>query len=429
MIIAAQLLSSLAIIITVLTARTTQFFGIAKFGFLAGFVFYVVMPIAASFFIDYSQLGFDYLGLINDSEIQIKITLATILFAIFFISGFFISERRTKKNNGISELRSNFGINFKKIIWLICLFYYIFYILTEFQGGVYFGGERGGRDNILLALLITNSGLMVSATLADSVKSKFNKIIIIIPIFIFYLINSIFIDGSRRHFSLSFIFILLPYLLYMRMIRKIHAIILMLFIIAATIFFGFSRKFDASDESYSEIIFDFVRNPNSLKLVLLNSDSFMVFDAFIGVVSKAGNTIDYLWMESYLKFVYIFIPRILWSAKPPGISVRVADRIYGLDSSLISINPNLLGEAYFNGGLIGVAVVAFITGVLFSKIIKVKNSGYQTQDLFFSGALGLNLFNLWRGYTFETMVSIAVLFLFANLFYSKNHLNNCSYQK
>ena len=92
-------------------------------------------------------------------------------------------------------------------------------------------------------------------------------------------------------------------------------------------------------------------------------ESRKVGGAVYAIVSQVPDKHPYRYGTIYLSYLNRFIPRLLWPNKPRGVGIECAYVFFGrVDSG--GIPPGGIGEAYWSGGIFGVAIVFFIWGVL-----------------------------------------------------------------
>lgn len=85
----------------------------------------------------------------------------------------------------------------------------------------------------------------------------------------------------------------------------------------------------------------------------------------IPIIHRVPSDIAFLYGTNYLGYVKGFIPRALWPGKPRGIGVDCGRVFYGVNWA---IPPGVMGEAYWSGGPIGVAIVFFAWGVVLKNL-------------------------------------------------------------
>lgn len=79
----------------------------------------------------------------------------------------------------------------------------------------------------------------------------------------------------------------------------------------------------------------------------------------LAILAKVPTQVDYLYGESYLALLTLPVPRALWSDKPGLTGGRVVDQFFGGTGG---IPPGAIGEAFWNFGVLGVALVHFAWG-------------------------------------------------------------------
>jgi|GEM_PF-4815494 len=85
------------------------------------------------------------------------------------------------------------------------------------------------------------------------------------------------------------------------------------------------------------------------------------------IIYRVPSEIPFLYGMNYFDYIKRFTPRILWPTKPRGIGVDCARTFYGVT---YAIPPGPLGEAYWSGGPLGVAIVFFLWGMLLKSLFK-----------------------------------------------------------
>jgi hypothetical protein len=84
------------------------------------------------------------------------------------------------------------------------------------------------------------------------------------------------------------------------------------------------------------------------------------FDNFAAMRELVPGSIPYLHGETIAEIPLAFVPRSIWPGKPLGIDFRVSSYLY--PGVYVAIPITVQGELYWNGGLLLVAVGAFILG-------------------------------------------------------------------
>ena len=96
------------------------------------------------------------------------------------------------------------------------------------------------------------------------------------------------------------------------------------------------------------------------------------------VIQYVPTDVGYLWGSTYAKFFFWPIPRSMWPEKPEGIS-RIAVRYFypEMYEKGVSMSPTIIGEAYFNFGVLGVIIIMALFGVICQSLYTFlkKNRG------------------------------------------------------
>lgn len=134
---------------------------------------------------------------------------------------------------------------------------------------------------------------------------------------------------------------------------------------------------------------------------------------FTYMYTMTPQVIPYKYGATYSYFAVAWIPRFMWPDKPEaGIANRNFSVEYNITTSEIAqgttFGMSLLGEGYINFGIIGVAVVMALQGVLLSLLEHIFGS-YK------SGAGGQAVFLAFYVYLFNGVGSSAEI-LFGNVF-------------
>lgn len=112
---------------------------------------------------------------------------------------------------------------------------------------------------------------------------------------------------------------------------------------------------------------------DSYLLILDKLDAFYLFDSFILLLNNMPSGVPFLLGQSYLKLLYILVPREIWPAKPETITTWVLHVFRPeLWSQGVSIGPSFLGEAYANFGWLGIGVAGVVLGIVVGKITSLR---------------------------------------------------------
>lgn len=385
-------------------------------GYFAGGSFYIILPAFLPIVLGEQiiNLTFSYDAYFG-SEILDKIYIIIIIYSIFSLLGFFLGFGANRQHvQQVERVTYRENLNYRLVFFIFLLSFIVTSAVT-IQGlsvGVAQTGERGHGLPTSLLLVLTNTVIASMALLMDAFKKNRYRLILLGSVFFLFFVQSILVGGSRRTVAFFLLFVITPVLLRLRLVGKVYLLVTIPIVAFSVIIFGLLRKGLHQYVSLSEVISELpnlaAELKNNIDLFLLNADFAIIFDAFVGVLKKVPAQVDYLYGDTFLKFFYFAVPRELWPGKPQTISVIVSDRIYNRDSDLVSYNPNLLGEMYFNGGYISVAIIAFLVGILLGSAFKYghKLSDIKLSNIIIFGIISMSLFNLWRGYTFEVILNL-----------------------
>ena len=93
------------------------------------------------------------------------------------------------------------------------------------------------------------------------------------------------------------------------------------------------------------------------------------YDNFVAIHSLVPSSIGYLDGRSLAEIPGALIPRTLWAGKPRGLDVLAGSYLYPGTNAAVAIS--MQGELYWNAGVPGVAIGAFVLGLLFGLLAAV----------------------------------------------------------
>lgn len=87
------------------------------------------------------------------------------------------------------------------------------------------------------------------------------------------------------------------------------------------------------------------------------------------ITQKTGVQVPFLHGETFMSFFYSFIPRLVWPEKPQILLGQLMNKTFKLSASPKTFVPStLLGEFYWNFGMVGVIGGMAFVGILFAII-------------------------------------------------------------
>lgn len=94
--------------------------------------------------------------------------------------------------------------------------------------------------------------------------------------------------------------------------------------------------------------------------------NFLLYDGFVAVLEHVPYSIDYSYGHGYLLALIGFIPRVVWPDKPLWGKAVFTHDVFGVDDSIFTYG--LAGELWWNFGLPGILLGAFLYGYILSRL-------------------------------------------------------------
>jgi oligosaccharide repeat unit polymerase len=94
------------------------------------------------------------------------------------------------------------------------------------------------------------------------------------------------------------------------------------------------------------------------------------------VYLKVPEQVEYLYGKTYLTGLLFFIPRFLWPDKPHSVGYYTGRLIFNRAEA--GIPPGDVAEAYWNFSFAGVAIIAFLNGILYKLFANYYRRNYQS---------------------------------------------------
>lgn len=256
------------------------------------------------------------------------------------------------------------------------LVYYLFIITVTLTSTVEVGSYTEGYANVNHFLLYT-------------------KILtVFFDILIYYVLSNYVGDNKKRYYLVAILSVLvnlksntrldllLPvifwvgYGYYFNIIKVtfIRVFIVLLFTPVLFTALLLRRVMKGSFESYFEqmqIIYDYLSFDNLLQNIYVSMETFRSYELFIKIVDDGFIHIE----SGFLRIAFMFIPRSIWVDKPESVSRIISHHFYPeqYDGGGGTV-ANIFGDAYINGGVIGIILVLFfwgwITKVIYNSTIE-----------------------------------------------------------
>lgn len=156
--------------------------------------------------------------------------------------------------------------------------------------------------------------------------------------------------------------------------------------------------------------------PEFLFSIFLRSKCADVFAAFIRQIDDSRDFAYFI--PALFESITIFIPSALWADKPVPQGVIFSQKFFGIGGG---VSPTVVGEAYWQAGILGVLIVMMTLGLIFRVYVNVILR-YSNNDslIFLCGAIFPSLVMMaeavqgyLNGIVLITIVSLILIFLFS----------------
>jgi len=195
------------------------------------------------------------------------------------------------------------------------------------------------------------------------------------------------------------IFVIYQYLGWTNLLKKMYIwLVTLIAFISTSLFVTVIRSFDGSQPFLSDLTLILYRGYGSVSLSFLKLGDFGVsYDNYLQII-KTISEIGYLWGVSFVRLFFSFIPRSLWAEKPLDVQqlIMIQDIALTTYAGGQSQGMTLIGEFYWNFGLVAVFFGMLLCGVIFSFMDKKLLSGNPIIVLVSLSTLPFAFF-IWRG--------------------------------
>ncbi len=308
------------------------------------------------------------------AELQVKIILIETLAWCMILIGYFVARGISWR---ILEIRDN-----RNALSLLSVFAFGVGVFAFIQITLYSGGFSLHLKNIVRGVahkvyvvddveMISIYAVMVWLTmLAPAMMLLNNRNATLNPMFWVLALTStamLFLVNGRRSAILRPVIVFLSCWIFKT--KKVAfgrvAIVGLLLFLSVGVAGSFRRS---NWTGKSEVNFDFLEDLDFQTSFLLSLDEMEARrsgGAVYPIVALVPDKVEYKYGRNYLNYLNRFIPRIFWKDKPRGIGIECADVFYRKDKG---IPPGSIGEAYWSGGIIGVALVFLAWGVILKSV-------------------------------------------------------------
>ena len=368
--------------------RTLYVYLLVSYAIVVGFVVLAIVKHNLYLFEPFSIISVLYIGIFIFRPIQdlfshtvsyAGVSLvqngpkATVLFTVGFVSfylGYYALKRRKEVPEEIRKNDNPNSIGWLVIAWVVFYSFCIICLLSQgFSLRYLFSlgsqGERIAPERNTVLLFLSNfatSLLVVWLMIMVRSKSVALKITISILTFVYLII--------RNGRWLVLIMGISPCVYYYTKRRKTPNYLwsLLLGLLALVVFAWMQmNRYNIATGHRLQWFSD--RGGLSLELLLAPFDSdFTTYTTFYGMVQSYPNIYPYMFGRTFLYVFILFVPRVLWAAKPDN---PVRDMVEHSLGSLARRNGRAvanIGEYYANFGILGVIILMFIFGYITSKL-------------------------------------------------------------
>ena len=218
-------------------------------------------------------------------------------------------------------------------------------------------------------------------------------------VYLLLILFTIFLEILSSSYVFPAILVLIYFVIYFKVNRKIPIIQILLFALffftlhlyknefrlnlifsnlnpveRSKIFLQFYSSVFKSDSSEFIILDEdqkrkFVKDSNSDPVRQRNNNWRLAhsFSSLIILVEKTPSSINYLKGETYIILLSKLIPRVIWNEKPSDKIANYIGRKYRVlnnEDNSTSWNLPIINEAYINFGVYGVILISFLLGIL-----------------------------------------------------------------
>jgi oligosaccharide repeat unit polymerase len=121
---------------------------------------------------------------------------------------------------------------------------------------------------------------------------------------------------------------------------------------------------------------------------------------------------------TYLKFIYQFIPRVIWPNKPIDVTTMMSELFRpGQVAKGDSYGPTLFGEMYYNFGISGIVIGCFVVGIVLGWMYRLGRKQRGSAPLrFFYATLLVSIIEQGRGAFYNISLTYGMFYIIPLLF-------------
>ncbi|HIF9466363.1 TPA: O-antigen polymerase [Photobacterium damselae] len=258
----------------------------------------------------------------------------------------------------------------KKGLTSIIVYCFFCFVLFEFTAVGHYsdyasGYNTRGEGDIyfqLVTKIFYIAILFISSLYASDSRKKYYSV------FMMFLIYNL-MSPTRLHFIICLVYWLSfgVYFGYLR-IKIIHMIIGLFSLPFLFSFLLIKRLTAYTGMSFFELLIELVNNVDYSYLLSISTESLETFQSYITMQNIIRDEFI-VFSSGYIRLFLMFIPRSFWDSKPEPLSRVIAESYYPeAYHNGGGFVAGIFGDAYVNGGLLGIGIVWFLLGGL-SKVI------------------------------------------------------------
>ncbi|MDB4795594.1 oligosaccharide repeat unit polymerase [Verrucomicrobia bacterium] len=222
--------------------------------------------------------------------------------------------------------------------------------------------------------------------------------------------------GSRTDVLLP---IVVGLFIYFYLFKKINFKLCLIIFLFSLFFIGITKQFrvDArKSKSFSKGQYEIEKTYQYIQQGYENIMNRSLEKASIfPILHHVPNNVDYLYGKSYLVIVGSVVPKAIWADKPSEVGNTASEVFYNNKSG--GMPPGIIGEAYWNFGIVGVFGTFFIHG-LFLKFLRLIYIHIVTKNigpLFLIYLYTVTKFSV-SGPGIYTWIQTSIILIFCTLF-------------
>jgi len=367
-------------------------------------------------------LGSEFLGeapfdQATGEAFNLGLIYALLSFCVFL--GGYYSNLGTRFAKGFPRLPTGWDGGRSKIAWLLllglgCISY--FALVNSFGGWTYYIDHKqetltaSGQGYTLLSTSLISIAFAMKLT--RSLESR-KRDYVVLGLFLMILLAIGFFSGSKGVFLAPIMVAVVAFYYLKNSIRFRHLIYLLPFILLVFPVFNTYRNY-SFDDQVQVVPEDQVSVSGLIKHGM---SRFYGIDSLTLVIRDTPTVMDYQFGETILPLFVAWIPRQLWEDKPVISFGKVFAETYMVEffaDTGTSASPTVLGEAYLNWHLLGVLLVALLSGVVIrSTYVWLIKLNFGAPSVFIYSQFFLYMFMFWEasiaGFLAERFASLLML--------------------